>query len=338
MKLLTVAVPCYQSQDYMRHCIKTLLAGGDAMEILIINDGSTDRTGEIADNLQAEHPHIIRAIHQENAGHGGAVMTGIRHATGKYFKVVDSDDWVEEEALQRVIAQFRALEQRNEAVDMMLCNYVYDKAGAKHKRVMRYPNVFRAGEVCTWDDIGSFVLGQYILMHSVIFRTEMLRGSGLELPRNTFYVDNLFVYIPMQHVKSILYLDLNLYHYFIGREDQSVNETVMISRIDQQILVNQLMLHSIDLASVQPRKLQRYLCAYMEIVTVVSTILLLRAGTPESLAKKKALWQDIRENTPWFHAYLEKSLMGSMLKRDGRAWRKIALQAYKMSQKIVGFN
>ena len=95
MKLLTFAIPCYNSQDYMENCIKSLLPGGDDVEILIIDDGSKDSTGDIADAYEKKYPGIIRAIHQVNGGHGEAVNAGIRNATGLYFKVVDSDDWVE---------------------------------------------------------------------------------------------------------------------------------------------------------------------------------------------------------------------------------------------------
>ena len=92
MKLLTFAIPCYNSEAYMEKCIESLLPGGDDVEILIVDDGSHDRTAEIADAYEKKYLGIIRAIHQENGGHGEAVNTGIRNATGLYFKVVDSDD------------------------------------------------------------------------------------------------------------------------------------------------------------------------------------------------------------------------------------------------------
>ena len=82
MKLLSIVVPCYNSQEYMEHCIESLLPGGTEVEILIVDDGSRDDTARIADRLAAAHPDVIRAIHQENAGHGGAVNTGLAHATG----------------------------------------------------------------------------------------------------------------------------------------------------------------------------------------------------------------------------------------------------------------
>ena len=108
MKLLTVAIPCYNSESYMEHCINTLLTGGEEVEIIIVDDGSAkDRTGEIADRYAREYPTICRAIHQENGGHGEAVNTGLKNATGIFFKVVDSDDWVNEEAYEQVLATLR---------------------------------------------------------------------------------------------------------------------------------------------------------------------------------------------------------------------------------------
>ena len=104
MKILSVAIPCYNSAAYMEHCVETLLAGGEDIEIIIVNDGSTkDDTAKIADRLAEEHPTIIKAVHQENGGHGQAVNTGLLNATGYYFKVVDSDDWVDEDALKKII-------------------------------------------------------------------------------------------------------------------------------------------------------------------------------------------------------------------------------------------
>ena len=103
MKLLSITIPCYNSQDYMEKCIESLLVGGEEVEILVVDDGSSDRTAEIADAYAEKYPTIVKAIHQENGGHGEAVNAGIRNATGLYFKVVDSDDWVDEEALKKIL-------------------------------------------------------------------------------------------------------------------------------------------------------------------------------------------------------------------------------------------
>ena len=109
MKLLTVAIPCYNSQEYMKHAIESALVGGEDIEVLIVDDGSKDDTAKIADEFEAQYPGIIRAIHQENGGHGEAVNAGLRNAKGLYYKVLDSDDWLDRDALLRVMDQLRQM-------------------------------------------------------------------------------------------------------------------------------------------------------------------------------------------------------------------------------------
>ena len=139
MKLLSVAIPCYNSEAYMRHCIESLLTGGEEMEIIIVDDGSVkDRTAQIADEYAEKYPTICRAVHQENGGHGEAVNTGLRNATGVYYKVVDSDDWVDEDALKEVLRTLRRFIYGDQTLDMLISNFVYEKQGAKRKKVMSY--------------------------------------------------------------------------------------------------------------------------------------------------------------------------------------------------------
>ncbi|MFF2889163.1 glycosyltransferase family 2 protein [Paenibacillus sp. NPDC057967] len=338
MKLLSVIIPCYNSQDYMRYCIESLLSGGERVEILIVNDGSTDQTAQIADEYARQYPTIIKAIHQENGGHGGAIHTGIRHASGIYFKVVDSDDWVDPRAYLKILDTLADFHAATECVDMIITNFVYEKEGAKYKKVMKYENVLPVGKVFTWEDVGTFRKAQYILMHSVIYRTQILKDCGLELPKHTFYVDNLFVYQPLGHVKKMYYMNVDFYRYLIGREGQSVQENIMIRRIDQQIKVNKLMIETMKTGNIQSPKLRAYMLHHLEIVTVVSFILLIRSGTKENLMKKKELWKYIRNQDVKMYRAFRYGFMGYLLNLPGRAGRRISVGAYKISQKVVGFN
>ena len=294
MKLLSVTIPCYNSQDYMEHCIETLLTGGDDVEILIVDDGSKDATAEIADRYQKKYPTIIKAIHQENGGHGAAVNTGIANATGLYFKVVDSDDWVDEESYHKILAKLRELVGGSTTLDMFISNFVYEKQGADHKKVMKYTRMFPENEVFTWSDVRHISKGHYILMHSVIYRTAMLKLSQLELPKHTFYVDNIYVYYPLPFVRKVYYLDVDFYRYYIGREDQSVNEKVMISRLDQQIFVTKTMIDMYQLKNVKCKKLRNYMLNYLAIMMTVSSILCIRSKKAENLEKKKELWRAVK--------------------------------------------
>lgn len=337
MKLLTFAIPCYNSQEYMRKCIDSILPGGEDVEILIVNDGSKDETAKIADEYAAQYPTIVRAIHQENGGHGEAVNAGIRNAKGLYFKVVDSDDWVDLDAYMKILEKLRELIGSEHNIDMLLANYVYEKEGAKHKKVMRQLG-FPKDEVFTWKDVHHFYKGHYILMHSVIYRTKLLKECELELPKHTFYVDNIYVYKPLPFVRSIYYMDVDFYRYYIGREDQSVNERVMISRIDQQILVNKIMIDAFDIWKLPNSKCRRYMINYLEIITVVTTVMLLRSGTQEHLQKKRELWKYIKEKDIRLFHRLRRGIMGTTMNLPGKGGRKISLAAYRISQKVVGFN
>lgn len=338
MKLLSVVIPCYNSQEYMKYCIESLLPGGEDVELLIVNDGSSDKTAEIANEYAKTYPSIIRTIHQINGGHGEAVNTGIKNATGLYLKVVDSDDWVDTRAYLKILNILKEFTNENKSIDMFISNFVYEKEGSKFKKVMKYDDVLPEGKIFTWDDIGKFKKGQYILMHSVIYRTQLLRNCNLVLPKHTFYVDNLFVYVPLKYVKDIYYLNVDFYRYFIGREDQSVNESVMIKRIDQQIKVNKLMIDTVDLQSIENENLYSYMISYLEIITVVSGILLIRSGTKQNLEKKKELWKYIKEKDIKVYRSLRYGIMGRMLNLPGVPGRKMCIGAYKISQKIVGFN
>ena len=172
---------------------------------------------------------------------------GIEHASGLYFKVVDSDDWVSQSAYIQILDKLRELLQSGNSIDMLVSNFVYEKEGEKRRKVMKYHHALPQDEIFTWRDVRHFRVGQYILMHSVIYRTNLLRDCGLKLPENTFYVDNIFVFNPLPYVRTMYYMDVNFYRYFIGRADQSVNEQVMIGRIDQQIRVNKLMVDYLSL-------------------------------------------------------------------------------------------
>jgi len=339
MKLLSIAIPCYNSEEYMRNCIESLLPGGDEVEILIVDDGSTkDNTAQIADEYEERYPGICRAIHQENGGHGEAVNAGLRAARGIYFKVVDSDDWVNGEAYQEVLEALRSFVMGNQTLDMLVTNFVYEKQGARHKRVMQYKTALPRRQLCGWNDVKIFMLGQYILMHSVIYRTQMLRDCRLELPKHTFYVDNIFVFQPLPYVKTFYYLDVNFYRYFIGRQDQSVNEQVMIGRIDQQIMVTKLMLGYYNKAKIGNLKLRNYMIRYLEIMMTVSSILAIKSGSEENMEKKKELWRYVREQNMLLYLRLRWGFLGQGMNLPGKGGRSVSIAGYKISQKFFGFN
>ncbi len=341
-KLITFAVPCYNSASYMRHCIDTLLSAGEQAEIILVDDGSVkDETPAICDEYAAKYPTIIRAIHQENGGHGEGVNQGLRNAKGLYYKVVDSDDWVDEAALAKVLAKLREFLDAGVLLDLMISNYVYEHTADNTQNVIRYTNVFPQNKIFTWKHMRSFRPDQNILMHSVIYRTQLLRDADVELPKHTFYVDNIFVYQPLPFVKSIYYMNVDLYRYFIGREDQSINEKVMLSRVDQQIRVTKHMILCQDLSKLpkDSGKLYNYMIHYLSMMMAISSIFLIIDGSEASNYKKFELWKflynHVSRNVYRRIRYLS---VGGFTHLKGRIGDKVSLGGYRIAKKFVKFS
>ena len=316
MKYISFAIPCYNSQDYMERAIKSILPGGDEVEILIVNDGSADRTSEIAHQYMKNYPGIVRVIDKENGGHGDAVK----------------------EALCKILTLLRNLDDDGEMIDMLISNFVYEKVGASHKKCVHYRNALPQDEIFRWDDIGHFRLDQYILMHSVIYRTDLLKLIQMKLPKHTFYVDNIYVYYPLPHVRKIYYLDVDFYRYFIGRDDQSVNEKNMIARADQQIFVTKTMIDMYNLKKISSKKLRQYMINYLAIMMTVSSIILIRSKTKENIEKKRELWKYLKMKDFKAYVKIRYGILGQTMNIPGKSGRKISSLVYSVARRIIGFN
>ena len=152
MKLITFTVPCYNSAAYMDRCVETLLPAGEEAEIILVDDGSKDDTGKIADAYAEKYPNIVKVIHQENGGHGEGVNQGIRNASGMYFKVVDSDDWLDAEALQKVMQTLRGFAAMEQPVDLLMCNL---------GRVFPAEEIYRR----VWDGEAAYACENTVMVH-----------------------------------------------------------------------------------------------------------------------------------------------------------------------------
>lgn len=344
-KLLTIVVPCWNSEDYMCRCLDSLVEGGDQVEVIIVDDGSTDRTGEIADHYAQIYHNIVKVIHKENGGHGSGVNAGLAAATGIYFKVVDSDDWLDDEAFDHLlgsIEKFADMKKKDSYAtipDLFVCNYIYDHLDEGVTQQMAYRNVFPAGQLCGWNTIGHFHPSQYLVMHALVFRTDILRRADIHLPEHTFYVDNLFSYQPLPLVEHIYYMDVDLYHYYLGREDQSVNEKVLMKRIDQQIYVTRLVSQCANLDEVAEKhpKLAVYMRRNISIMMAISSIHLLLINTPEAYQKRKQLWQDIRKRNAALYYQLKYRTLSGLTYLPGKVGGKLTIGGYRLANRIYKF-
>ena len=292
MKYITFTIPSYNSQDYMRHIIDNLVAVGDDIEVIIVNDGSKDDTGKIADEYQTKYPTIVKAIQKENGGHGSGVMAGIRSATGIFYKVVDSDDWVETKDVINMLDLIKKHMSEGVDIDLYITNYVYEHASDNSQFLMHYRKCLPAEQIFTWEEMKHVNLETFFLMHSLMYRLDRLKASGMELPNHTFYVDDIYAYVPLPHMAKIFYHDLDFYHYFIGRSDQSINYGIMCKRYEQQIRVFNIMFDSYKLDELKKfsKPLYKYMWHFLMIIGAVTIMTLV--GTKEDKPIRKVAYKD----------------------------------------------
>ena len=342
-KLLSVAIPCFNSQDYVHRAIESLLPGEEQVEIIVVDDGSTDDTSKIAEKYIEKYPDTVRLIKKENGGHGDAVMAGLNAASGLYFRVLDSDDWLDKDSLIKLLAVLGEMTDPEMAADLVITNYVYEKVNEGRSHPINYRKTLPVGRLFGWDEVGKWAAGSYLLMHSATYRTELARNSGMKLPKHTFYVDHLFVCYPMIHVEKMYYLDVDLYRYFIGREDQSVNEKVMLSRMDQQLKVNRLMLYELDIDSITNKAKKEYLYYYTEIVTQATVSFLLRLGTKEDEQVMQSFLDEIQNNRPVYYEWIlqkpfYRHTIGPIRKLPHWFAYPLYRFCYIIARRVFGFN
>ncbi len=342
LPLLAFVVPCYNSAEYVHRALDSIINGTgpeflDHIEIIVVNDGSTDDTATIVRGYIEQHPEIVTLVSQANGGHGAAVMAGIHAASALYVKVLDSDDRLDPSALTELLQSIEAF-PADAQPDVLITDYVYDNASFTRNRRIHYRGFVPARRTCTWEQVSRPRTGRYFLMHALTYKRAVLIESGLELPRHTFYVDNLYASVPLRHTRTLHYIPVPLYMYFIGRDDQSVNEKVMIKRIDQQLRVNRLMIDELDVSDVSSRGLSRYLLHYLTIITSVSLTFCFLANTEEARHKGRDLLAYLKDNNPRGYRAYRRSPMNLALSVRGPGSHRFIRTTYRVVRKRFGFN
>lgn len=231
--LLTVTVPAYNAGHQLARCVESLvrLAPPNSLEVLIVDDGSTDHTGAVASSLGIRWPQVVRVITQENRGHGGAVNTGLRDARGRYFRVVDADDWVDSHAFAGQLAQLP-----REATDLLLTDYAEVTDDSATPRPVELFGRLTVGGTCWFDTLTDPVYGLTSwgpILSTSTFRTELLRKARLSLSERSAYVDMEYCTLGLEHVETLKYLGLDVYRYSLGSTAQSVSAQSFSRRYKQ---------------------------------------------------------------------------------------------------------
>ena len=229
MKTLTVVVPVYNTEDYIRRCLDSLVNIPDrsALEILVVNDGSRDSSPDIAKEYEKKYPECVVVIDKENGGHGSTVNKGLEAATGKYFRVLDSDDWFDTLNFEKYLTELERCDE-----DLVLTPYTQEYTFSGEKVEYKY-EAFVHDRVYTWDEMSFDENSMYFTLASSSYRTELLRECGLHLFEKTFYVDMQFNIYPIPYLKTVRFLDHEVYRYFIGRPTQSMSGQNLMKNLPQ---------------------------------------------------------------------------------------------------------
>jgi len=336
MKLLTITVPCYNSQDYMENCINSLLTGGDRVEIIIIDDGSKDNTGRIADEYASRYPDIVRVVHQENGGHGEGINQGLKHATGVYFKVVDSDDTVSGD-FNEFLNRLEQCEEQGGA-DLVVTNYYYVHSDGEGDRSINYSNALPENRIFGWADTKAFRIHQLLTIHSCTFRTEVMRKNSEPLPKHVFYEDNLMVYRTLPNVRRMYYMNADLYRYWIGRPDQSVQRETTIRRYKHQILVMEKCFAACHLDEVKDCMLLKYLKHELFMMLAIAILFTRLNKTDETDTAIEEMWKNcIAFDAKWGRHFRYGTPL-FFLCIPGKFGRGFAELIYQIANRVVRFN
>lgn len=247
-KILSVVVPVYNMQDYLYRCLDSLLISNQeffqALEVIVVNDGSTDGSLRIARDYETRYPSVFRIINKTNGNCGSCINAALAVATGKYFRQLDADDWFDTEALTAFVGLLR---DRNEDIVSTPKTIHYSDG-----RILAFKaSSVDYGQTYLIDDLhlkGSLEKG-LITMQALSFRTDFLRNIGHRQQEGIFYTDLEYCYFPMKGARDIYFSDLYVYQYLIGREGQSVSFKNMVKNKHHHFLVAKRLMS--DLIAIQ---------------------------------------------------------------------------------------
>ncbi len=215
-KILTITVPSYNTEAYIDECIPTMLQHPYVryLEILLVNDGSSDRTLEKMEWYQRRYPDTIVVIDKENAGHGSAVNLGIQRAKGIYFKVIDGDDQVLSQNLAKMMEQLSRCQ-----ADLVIHPYIKWHAYTKKRRIVRYP--LPAGRELLFDEVAGNL--KEVEIHAATYRTALLRDNQIQVRERCFYEDTEYNIFPVRYIRTVCAFRNPVYLYRIGTAAQSIH-------------------------------------------------------------------------------------------------------------------
>lgn len=304
MKQLSIIIPTYNMAALLPRCLDSLVSvrHADRLDVLVVNDGSKDNSLEVAQGYAWKYPTVVRVIDKPNGNYGSTINAALPVATGKYVKVLDSDDWFDTTVLDAFLTAVENLE-----ADMIVTPFT--QIGATQREVYRYNTMGREpydyGKVYDLDEVLNDGYIRFFLMHGLTYRTELLRSIGYRQTEGVSYTDTEWSCYPTFYAKTICFLDLNLYQYNLDREGQTMAPEVLMKSVRQLQTVTDAMLayygqHKNDLSPVRARWMEQYYINRLRILYKIYLLDMPRADfNPADLEAMDAKYAPICEQNGW---------------------------------------
>lgn len=298
-KTISFIIPSYNAEKFLDKCIPSFMnkEAFDELEVIIVNDGSTDDTKEVAQKYCDLYPNSVRLINQENKGHGGALNTGCAAANGKYLKVIDADDWIETQNLLTFVELLKNCES-----DVVLTHhYTINISTDEVKRWKSYPKEY--GKAYTFDEIMENWKGfdRSLTFHGITYKTEFYHQYCIQLSEHVFYEDHEYATIPCCYAKSITPFDLFIYNYRIGDVQQSVSDENQLKRVSHTEAVLKRLIS--EYQGLQLEKMaagRRYYCMKVRSLFLSYTITVMLVEKNKKVGRKLGdhMMQQIKKSLP----------------------------------------
>lgn len=231
-KVLSVIVPTFNMEQYLSECLTSLITkkSQELLEVIVVNDGSTDRSSAIAHDFEKQYPTLFKVIDKANGHYGSCVNHGLKETTGKYVKILDADDFFNTPNLDAVLTFLEDC-----TADLVVTDVLRVTINGKIYKQGSYSEFH--GKTFNIDEIGVISRFQGISMHYMAYRTQLLRDIQYFQPEGILYTDDVWRFTPMRAVKSICFVDKTLYCYRLGRTGQSMDRYVMRKNAVHQLMI-----------------------------------------------------------------------------------------------------
>lgn len=329
MKLLTVCIPCYNAIEHMHKALGSCLLLKEDLEVIVIDKNSTDETYEVAMEYQKEYPDTFKVI--KNTENIDDINLAYQHATGLYFKLLNSYDWFDQASLVRVIETLKDIIRVQANLDVLVTDYVccYGKKSQK----ISYRSLLPSDKVFGWHEIKHFKKQQYLLTPALIVKTKIIKAVVDNFPLDTTFYMEMLAYAPLPYIRSFCYINMPLYCFghdpFENVIDKNVSTPDLLEVARQYI-------DYYDIYSLRSRKQRHYMIKYLSMITLITCALLSHDGSPESIQDKDDLWSYLKYTKPRLYKELRKTTYGRLFAVEGRLSKKIVDKAYDAILKIYG--